>query len=545
MRAARRERGPALELAEQLEALAMAQRRQVLLRWGLRALGAGLLIDATLLLAARQIGSAVPAVPLAIAPVLLMASALVGALFHRPGELALARRADRALHLQERLTTAVELRRRGSDHPLAARQLADTLQHIRRHRATHAFPLLAISRRELAALAVSLAAALALLALPLGGEPRSGASAPAREAIQEEAERIAALAQEMDGKGQPVDPASQAAAVETLRETGQTLREETGSPERALAALADAERKLAALHDERADDLRQALAAAAAALQSDTATRGAAARLAQGDATGAAGELAELGQRTAELGDEQRASAAQALRSAASGAGRFDPKLGQRLADAADALAAGDAQAQAELAGAADALKQAAEQAATQDLVERALAQVDRSRAAIGDATLAERGTTSGGRGRTTEQAARGAEGSSGQAEEQSPAAGSTSGAGRPGEGGEQPADGQGQEGGQGSPTAGEGTLARSTDRFDAESLRSRLEQMAADDFADPSFSASDRRSLPDRGESRRELRDVYAEYRERATAVMQDRYIPLELKGLVEDYFTALNPGE
>ncbi len=544
MRGARQQGGPAHELASQMEALGAASRRQAVLRWALRALAAAWLLDAALLLVARQIGLPLAPAWLAVAPAALLLGVGLGVLLHRPDELSLAKRADRALGLQERLTTAVELRQKGIDHPLAALQLADTLQHVGRHRPAHAFPL-ALSRRELAALAVAFVAAAALLTLPLGARPNREEGARVQEVVKEQAERIAALAEETEAEGGAVDPASRDEVAEALRETAQALQRQAGSPERAIATLAAAEEKLAALQDGQIDDLRQALAAAARGVRSAAVTAGATEKLARGDAAGAAEELTNLGQRAMGLSEEQRASAVQALRAAASDAGRFDPELGQRLNEAADALAAGDPQAPAALEGAADSLQQAAEQAAGQDLVEKALAQVDRSRAAIGSAAQStQRSANQGSLGRTTERTGRSGEGGSERLGQQRQSAGSTGADGQPGENGEQRQDRQGEEGRPDAVAAGEGTLARSTEDFDPETLRSRLEQVAAADFADPSFSASDRRSLPDRGEARRELRDVYAEYHERATAVMQDRYIPLDLKGLVEDYFTALDPG-
>lgn len=564
MIATRRRRDPALELAEQMDALAAAARRQYGLRWGLQAVAAGLLVDGALLLAGRFASLAIPQLWLAGPPLLLLFATALVVLLRRPDELSLATHTDRELGLQERLTTAVELRRHQADHPLAKLQIADTVDRLRSLPPARAFPL-RIGRRQLAILTVSLLALLLPLALPSAESPTSVESARVQEVVAQEAERITALAADIENARvrERVDEATRAEIAKALQDASQSLQE-SNSPERAVAALSEAQRDLAAMRPAGAQDLGQALARAAQGLQNDSATRDAASKLAQGDAQSAAESLSSLGDRAADMSAAQRASAAQALRAAAANAGRFDSKLGDSLSKAAEALASGSPQAEAALDRAAAQLQETAQQSARQDLIEKAMSQVERSQATVARAAQAPgaeqprpdrgQGVTAPNRGAKPNDA-----GNQEAGQQPDDAAAQSGAAGQEGAGseggqqgaqgeqgalGQQGAQGQGQQGQQGEPTAGRGTLAESTEGFDPSTLKSRIEQIASGDFEDPSVSTSDRTGLPNSGQATADYRDVYAVYQDRATAAMQDHYVPLDMQDLVRDYFSALDPS-
>jgi hypothetical protein len=120
---------------------------------------------------------------------------------------------------------------------------------------------------------------------------------------------------------------------------------------------------------------------------------------------------------------------------------------------------------------------------------------------------------------------------------------GQSDGQGEEGEAGSS-SSGEGDQAEAGGSSAGKGDLERSTKVFDPGAFASRQEQVPNNDFERPSVSSSDRTSQPDEGEALVDYRDVFATYQERATAATQDRYIPLDLKDLVKDYFSALDPS-
>ena len=534
MIAARRVRSAELHLAECLDALGRAKRLQFAALWALRAAAAGLASDALLLLAGRS--SLLPARMdwLLGPPLLLLLIVLVASLIHRPGQLALAQRTDHELGLQERLTTAVEMQGRGEEQAFARLQLSDTLDQLRRFRPAQAFPLRA-GRWDVGILVVPALTVLLLALLPAPARPLPADQARVQEIIKQEAERVSALADEIEGTKTDDDPAARAAIAKALRDASQALDRQSDSPEKAVAALAEAEQKLAGMANMRAEDLRQALARAAEALRREAATRDAGLSLAQGDAQAAARSLRGMGDQASKMSAAQRAAAAQALRAAANNAGRFDARTGESLRRASDALAAGDPQARSALERAAGELQQAAQEAARQDMVEKSLAQVERSRSEIGSSSggaPAERGEP-----RDVERAEGGAEPGAQGADEA--ATGN-----RQGEqsGPKSSGDDAGEPGGQ---SAGKGTLERSTKVYDPNDLGSRREQVDNPEFDRPSVSASDGTSAAEQSESLVDYRDVYATYRDRATAATQDRYIPLDLKELVKGYFSSLDPSK
>lgn len=533
MIAARRVRNPEVELAEHLDALGRASRLQFGALWALRAATAGLALDALLLLGTRFSLFAGNRAWLAGPPLMLLLIILVAATLHRPNHLLLAQRADRELGLQERLTTAVEIRQQQGDQAFANLQLGDTLAHLRRFRPSQAFPLRA-ARVDIGTLVIPAAAVLLLALLPVPARSLPTDQARVQETIKQEAERVSALADDIESARTDDDQAARAAVAKALREAGQALGRQPNSAEKAVAALSDAEQELSGMQDMRAEDLRQALARAADALRRETTTRDAGASLAQGDAHAAANSLRSLGGQASGLNAAQRAAAAQALRAAGNNAGRFDARLGESLRRASDALASGDPQTKGALDRAANDLQQAAQATARQDLVEKSLAQLERSRSAIGNSPRGSTAERSEQRG-TERQAGAGQQGTQGaDSAAKSNAQGDQGGSRSSG-------DEQGEPGGN---SAGKGSLERSTRVFDPNALNSRQEQIASPEFERPSVSTSERTSLPDQGESLVDYRDVYATYRDRATAATQDRYIPLDLKELVKGYFSSLDPS-
>src|SRR5262249_49946749 len=139
------------------------------------------------------------------------------------------------------------------------------------------------------------------------------------------------------------DTQANAQVAQTLRDAGDQLRDNSSDPERAMAQLSDAERKLAGMQSQGAFDAAAALSRVADALDRDPRTRPVAGALDRRDYRGAADGMRRVGSRAAAAPEADRQAMAQALRQGAAAAGRYDEKLADALRQAADRAAAGEA----------------------------------------------------------------------------------------------------------------------------------------------------------------------------------------------------------
>ncbi len=331
------------------------------------------------------------------------------AYLRRPSTVQLARRADRDLALQDRVSTALYLGPVGpdDDEPRASSEIDHATRSAlhRRQRRDALEQLAAIDpRRDLprraprrGLLAAALLAALAL-GLHLLPNPRSAEldrRAAVRQAAERSAERLAGVreaavlaleastdaeATSAAGDPMPAESTARAGLESSLRRLESELAASRGRAEDDLAALARAEAELGALRDpaglgraRRAEDLLADLDALAAALDGrepseadpSDAAEAIAERLARGLEQASAAERAALAEALAEQADRlppDLDAAAEALRQAAEAAKADGPEAAAEAAGRA-AEAAREARAAAEPArqveGALDALDEA------------------------------------------------------------------------------------------------------------------------------------------------------------------------------------------
>lgn len=493
-----------------------AYQLQAAVLWSLRLLVLGLTLDLLLLGSQRVVPGLDLLRPLLAVPPVL--GALVGAVLgagRRPATGWLAGEVDRRLGLHERTLTALELL---GDHRVAGAtaaqlgrdQIEDSIDHLRRAEPMEAFPL-RVPRREAIAAAV-LALALAPLVL-LGPTARRDANGPPIGALaRNEAERITALADELEREASDEpEPVNQPAA-RMLRQVAEQLRDAQNDADRAMAQLGDGERRLSSLQRAGALDTAQALGRVADALDREARTRATADALDRREYRQAAQEARNLAQRAAQGADADRQAIADALRQGAQAAGRYDDRLAQALREAADRAGRGEP---GSTDRAAQEMARAGSEMSRQETLERAMSQLQSSRQALGSAGRpAPTGAQRQGQSR------RGLGQGRGQGEGQ----------------GNQSGDSQGSG-------AGTGSQSRSTDLYNPAGVRSRQVQLPGGDFDRPQISLGEQTDGAD-GEARVDYRDVLPTYQERATRAMQDRYIPLGMKELVRDYFSSLQPG-
>jgi hypothetical protein len=252
-----------------------------------------------------------------------------------------ARHIDRRLKLAERLTTAVELAISPGQTPAAIvqNQWQDTQVQLKAFDPALVFPL-RLGWPWLLGWALLAAAIVAGLILPNPQLERLEQLAHNEAVITAEAEQLAVIRADLVANEALVDTAEGQAALQTLDDLLETLRESNLSPEEALAALSEAEAELAELQNEadRSQTLLNDLAKTFNQFEST-------ARLAQA------------------LQRRDLARAAQFLDSAATGLGQTPAAAQNELAQAleqaaAAAQAAGDAELAQSLQQAAEALQQ-------------------------------------------------------------------------------------------------------------------------------------------------------------------------------------------
>ncbi|MFQ5613820.1 MAG: hypothetical protein ACE5H9_17000 [Anaerolineae bacterium] len=393
----------------------MAARR---LRWqeatrlALRVTGLGLAATLLFILAGRVYPLAWPEALLltGLGGTLAGLLAVMGYAWLRPRPtLAVARYLDRRLHLDERLSTAVELLdgRHSAPAEIAQAQLADAQQHLQGFDPARALPV----RLPWRWLGITGALVMALAAGMLAPNPQVAVlqqRAQTQEILEEQAARLEEVRAELLADELLPDTPRGQELLQTLDELIAALRDGELSREEALAALSEAEQGLAALQD---------VAAGQTALLNDLAQT-----FSRFDSTESLAEalqernLADAAQALTSAGadPEQGRELAEALQQAAQAArqaGQTD--LADALSQAAGALEraatqGGDGQAAQEaLAQAAEALAEAGEGLADQEAIAEALANIQsaREQLAQGNAPGGEGGGQSPGSGQGAGQA--------------------------------------------------------------------------------------------------------------------------------------------
>lgn len=510
-----------------------------------------------------------------------------------------ARRFDLLFGLNERTSTALELAA-GRIHTraeLAERQLADAWEAARAVDARARLPLRPGGRAWLLPAALAAALALALLLPNPQAEAasqnaaRDAALAAARDdltARTQDAAAISALAEEQ-----------RAPLLEQLDRAAAALKEPGVTAEEAFAALAAA----AAEMDRLAAELsRQAGDSRAADQQAAEALRAAAPPAGQSADSQPAETIPTL-ERTAEqapqMDAQQREDAARALEAAADALEAANPQAAEALREAADALRRGDAQAaQDALQRAVESLQAGQQQAQRQQQAAAQLSAGAQQLQQSADQIARSQGQQQAGQQQAAqmqqggEQAAAGLQALGQQAGEQGQAGqqGQAGAASQPGEqGGEQgqpggargiqPAPGQdsaeagarsdepggvgsgagdqpGGVGAEDSGPAGRAGAAATNNQPDGAGVGEFAEvyapQRVGGEGGPQIVLEPDSSGLPvtegefsdnPTGEARVPYNQVFGAYSRSASRALNSGYIPLRMRDIVRDYFSALEP--
>lgn len=326
----------------------------------------------------------------------LMGAALLTILFYallRPRQLMVtARVSDRLLSLDERLSTALEdaLKPPASPTPgqvaLREAQLDDALLSISKISLKRDMPV-KWRRSNLLPLPLLLALLLGIILVPGVGSSDNERAAQAQ--VVAEQKNIDALKQALEKDPRLAQDPKLQELLKEVQQLSKDLTGDTASRENALAHLSEAESQIQQALDPQAPAQREAidqLAKQLSASASDKAKQAGDA-LQSGDPQEAAKALQKAGEEAGKMSPEERKALAESLRQARDRVASLDPEMAHRLNDAADALQSSDSKAaQQALSDLGKQVSSNAEELATQQQVQQALAQIQQSKSNIAQA---------------------------------------------------------------------------------------------------------------------------------------------------------------
>lgn len=307
--------------------------------------------------------------------IMTLVTGLGAALWPLP-HLKAARDFDRAFHLRERVSTALELRHNPGLIPdeLRQRQLQDALAAARTIHPMHDLPLRIRPLEILLPLALML-----LLGVVYNQSERyfqaAQQSRDVQTAIQEQVETIEELLQTVENNPSLTEEQKKALAA-PLRQALSDLKQNP-SLESSVSTLVSTGEKLQALTDPQAAQTVQSLQQAGSNLagQQGSPLQSVGKQLANGNPIAAASELANLDM--SQLSPEQAAQMAEQLHQMAQSVASSNPQLAQQLNQAAQSLQNGEpAAAQQALSQAAQSMAQAGQQQALNQAAGQAAGQM-------------------------------------------------------------------------------------------------------------------------------------------------------------------------
>lgn len=339
-------------------------RLRLALTWGGRGLAMGfflaLAVGVTGLLGARLLrGEFLLLVGILAFGAALLASVL--AFFWPLPPLKAARIFDRVFRLQERISTAWELRQSPST-PLVERQLEDALTAARAVQPRRDLPL----RLGLLETALTVVFALLIGLVWSRGETWFQAaeqSRAAQQAIEAQSRQIEEILRQIE-TSETLTEEQKRALSEPLQEALESLQENP-SQEGAVSILAGTGEKLQALSDPQAQQMSEALQQAGESLaaQEGSPLEAVGRELAQGNAANAASQLSQID--VSQLSQSEKEQLASQLEQMAQALSATNPQLASQLNQAAQALRNGDdSAAQQALQSAAQTLARSGQQLA-------------------------------------------------------------------------------------------------------------------------------------------------------------------------------------
>jgi hypothetical protein len=298
----------------------------------------------------------------------------IAAYFWRIQPMRAARYFDRAFHLDERVSTALELQNENHSVEIIQRQLDDAVSVSHQIRPRRDLPL----RFPKLDLALALFFTLLIGALWFRGEALFAAASQQRaveEAIAAEQSKIEEIIKEINSSEALTDEQKEALA-KPLEDAMKELKDNP-SVEGAVSTLVSTSEELKALSDQQALQTQQSLTETGSSLaaQEGAPLEAVGKDLAKGNFAGAASELANMD--LSQMTPEQLQKLAEQLESMAESLAATNPELAQQLMDAAQAIRSGDmAAAQQAMASAASEMVHASQQITASQMANQAAGQL-------------------------------------------------------------------------------------------------------------------------------------------------------------------------
>ena len=482
-----------------------------------------------------------------------------------------AREFDQRFKLKERLSTALELREgivNTNNDPLRRQQQDDAAQTAQKIDVRKLLPLRVPPRFVLYAAALALALAVTI-ALPNPQQQVLADKAALQKVIDQQNQQLDAAKQQVQ-QSQTLTDAQKQQIVQALDDAQKALNDPTTTPEKALAAINDAQSKLDALSDQTTQDQVSDLQRAGQSLTPDQLTNPLANSLENGNLNQAANQTRTLTQNNGQpLTDEQRQRLADQLEQIARNIQNSNSTAANQLQQAAQQLRdKQDQAAQQTLNQVASQMEQTAQKQAAQQQLNNAQTSMEDARRAVSEASQQSQSVArAAANAQNTQQDQSGQQNSQGQsnAGAQQSQQGQK---GQPGQQGQQStSDGSAQSGQSDQP--GQSGGAQQPGNAQGSNSPNSISQHHEDVGSDDSVMAPQRINnagqtivLPnDKGQNVPNpnaqanpgasnqatvpYQQVYPQYAKTADEAIQNGQVPAELRDYVHDYFSSLDPRQ
>jgi len=544
------------ELNDALSGWLRRLRARQAVQWAVRGLAFGITAALGLALVARLMPWQPLPVLVALSVSLAVSSAavaLVVAYFWPRPRLAAARYFDRVLGLAERTSAALELAQKPELAPewLTRAQWADAARAARSAAARQRLPLWAVSRRDGLLVLVLLAALIALLALPNPQAAVLAQQQAVQQAIAQQAEQITKLIEQIENNPNLTE-AQKEALTQPLEEARRQLQQPNLTEAQAQQALAEAQQELRQLQDPNAEARAQNLEQAGAGLSQNPTTEQAGEALQNGDLQQAGEALANIDPAT--LNEAERQALAEQLDQTAEQLEGANPETAQAMREAAEALRNGDAEAARQaLERAGRSIAQVGERAEQSRAARQASGQVQRAQQGIAQA--GQTGQGQNGQGQNGQgQNGQGQQGNSGQNGQGQQRQGNGQQGQGQGSSGAGTGEGQGQaQGGQAGGQVGQNNGSADGGARPYEPIYSpyRLGGSGGPDATLPNQGGDPGGDVIGQGPTNPQnpgevhvpYNRVFNEYRNNAYSAIDRGNYPPELRDVVKDYFSSLEP--
>jgi len=499
---------------------------------------------------------------------------------------------DQQFGLRQRVSTAME----ASDGTLSvksdairmrlqqdASRIADSVD------ARKLLPLRLSWRAAVTSLVLLMALALALV-LPNAQQQALAVQEQFQQSLQQQVQQIEQAKQQIL-QSKALTDAQKQEALQALDEANQALSDPNTTPEKALAAINDAQSKLDAMRDQEAQQRNADLEGAGESLAADELTNALANSLANQNFEEAAQQMRNMAtqpgaQQNQSLSLEETQRVADQLDQLARQVQTSDPAMAEKLREAAQQMRDGNTEAaQQSLDEAAQSLDRARQTQQANQSLQEAQAQTEAARQSVAQANQqmqqqsqsseqAQANTNNqnnqNGQNQANQNQANqtsqnqggqpeaGAQQANGQQAGQAEGAGE---AGQPGSSGQAGAPGDAQSGAPGEGASGstsQGSVAQGSSQQSGHSedtgsensvyapgrVKNQGEQVVLEDpqgeiVPDPN---SPKNTAPE-GQSTVPYQDVYGEYAKSADDAIQNDEVPPGLRDYVRDYFSSLDP--